>query len=298
MRVAVGGGEGGELAVHRLGGGGDAGGPQGSGTGPDLLFVHATGFHGHVWAPLVSHLPARLRARALALDVRGHGESADSAPWPPGGMAWENLAVDILGVVDGLEMERPLAVGHSSGASLLLLAEELRPGTFAGLYCIEPIGTPTEEPPPPDPTHALADGARRRRQLFASRQEAFDNYRTKPPFAGVAPEAAWAYVEHGFADVPAQEGGGVRLRCLPEVEADMYTHGLAHPAFRDLRRVRCPVVVAGGDRSDAVSGDVLIAWAARLGDARVEVFAGLGHFAPLEDPAAVAGGVAGAFAPG
>lgn len=293
-RVALRGGSDGELAVHELGDGdGDGDGTPGGGTG--LLLVHATGLHGQVWAPLVTHLPASLRARALALDVRGHGESAWSAPWPAGGMAWSDLAADILDVVDGLQMRRPIAVGHSSGASLLLLAEELRPRTFSGLYCIEPIGTAEEEPPPPDPDHPLAEGARRRRQVFPSRQAAFDAYRTKPPFSLVAPEALRAYVEHGFEDVAG--GGEVRLRCRPETEADMYTHGLSHAAYRDLTHVGCPVTLVRGGESQAVRAGALDLWSTRLLDARLEVLPGLGHFAPLEDPAAVAGSVAAAFEP-
>lgn len=281
-RVRAGGDAG--LAVHQLG--------DGDGSGTDLLFVHATGLHGRVWEPLVSQLSPDLGSRALAMDVRGHGESA---PLPAGGLPWEELAADVLVVVEDLGLRRPFAVGHSSGASLLLLAEEQRPATFAGLYCIEPIGTASEEPPPPNAGHPLAEGARRRRTVFPSRQAAYDAYSAKPPFSEVAPEALWAYVEHGFADVPEDEDGGVRLKCRPEAEAAMYANGLSHHAYRDLGHVRCPVTLAGGDRSRAVTPEVLALWAARLGEARVEILAGLGHFAPLEDPGAVARAVTAAL---
>lgn len=268
-----------DIAVHELSEG-DTG----------VLLVHATGLHGHVWLPFVRQLPGRFRV--LALDVRGHGASG---PMPADGADWPALAGDVLTVVDTLDLRRPLAVGHSSGASLLLLAEEQRPGTFAGLFCIEPIGTAADEPPAANPTHPLAEGARRRREVFSSRQAAFDAYGAKPPFSTVAPEALWAYVEHGFEDISEASGGGVRLRCRPADEAAMYSHGLSHHVFRDLHRVRCPVVMAVGDGSRAVSPEALAAWAARLSDARIEVLAGLGHFAPLEDPAAVAEAVARAF---
>lgn len=275
-----------DLAVHHFGGG------DGEGSGTDLLFVHATGLHGRVWEPLVSQLSPDLKSRAWAMDVRGHG---DSAPVPEGGLPWEELAADVLAVVEELGLRQPFAVGHSSGASLLLLAEEQRPGTFAGLYCIEPIGTASEEPPPPNRLHPLAEGARRRRPTFPSRQAAYDSYSAKPPFSDVVPEALWAYVEHGFADVPEDEDGGVRLKCRPEAEAAMYANGLSHHAYRDLGRVRCPVTLAGGDRSRAVTPEVLALWAARLSQSRVEVLAGVGHFAPLEDPGAVARAVTAAL---
>lgn len=289
-RAALPGVPGGYVAFHDLGHG-DAAGAGRPAAAPALLLVHATGLHGHVWGPLVSQLPPELRSGAVAMDVRGHG---DSAPLPPGGLPWAELAGDVLAVVEELHLSRPLAVGHSSGASLLLLAEERRPGTFGALYCIEPIGTASEEPPPPNDDHPLADRARRRRPVFPSRQAAYDAYSAKPPFSEVAPEALWAYVEHGFADVEDQDGA-VRLKCRPEAEAAMYANGLSHHAYRDLDRVRCPVTLAGGDRSRAVPAEVLGLWAARVGDARVDILAGLGHFAPLEDPGAVARAVAAAL---
>ncbi len=290
-RIALPGGSGRYIAVHDLGSD-SAARNSSSGAGTDLLFVHATGLHGRVWEPLVSQLPPELKCGAVAMDVRGHG---DSAPLPEGGLPWEELAADVLAVVEHLHMHRPVAVGHSSGATLLLLAEELQPGTFARLYCIEPIGTASEEPPPPDDEHPLAEGARRRRPVFPSRQAAYDAYSAKPPFAEVAPEALRAYVEHGFEDVAEDEGGGVRLKCLPQAEAAMYANGLSHHAYRDLNRVLCPVVLAGGERSRAVSAEVLGLWGARVTDARVEILAGLGHFAPLEDPGVVARAVTAAL---
>lgn len=301
-RVSLGGGSGGDyVVVHDLGGA--AGGAEGAGGAAvpdekrDLLLVHATGLHGRVWAPLVAHLASRLQAGALAVDVRGHGESG---PLPEGGLPWEDLAADLLAVVDQLDLRRPLGLGHSSGASLLILAEELAPGTFEALYCVEPIGTAADEPPPPNPAHPLAEGARRRRRRFSSRQEAFDTYAAKPPFSQVTAEALLAYVEHGLADEAGEaegegDGDGVRLRCLPEAEADMYANGLSHHAYRDLARVRCPVTLACGDRSAAVTAEALAGWAARMENARVEILPGLGHFAPLQDPPAVARSVSAAL---
>lgn len=262
------------LAIHDLGG-----------QGPVLLMVHATGLHGRVWAPVARHLTDRWHC--LAPDLRGHGESA-----AVGDMAWPALAADLLAVVDAVAPgpAAVLGLGHSLGATLLLLAEEARPGTFAGLYCIEPIGLATDEPPPPEPLHPMATRAAARRDDFASRAQALATYAAKPPFASVDPEALEAYVEFGFRDDPA---GGVRLRCRPAVEAAVFAHGLSHPAYRDLARVAAPVTLAVGDRSVAVTADAMDAWAARLPRGRVEVLAGLGHFAPLDAPAAVAAAALG-----
>lgn len=266
------------LAVHDLGG-----------SGPDLVLAHAAGFHGRVWGPAAEHLGSSFHC--LAYDARGHGASAVE---DDEGVAWDwlSLGADAVRVVESLGLGRPLGLGHSSGASALLLAESLRPGTFAALYCIEPIGSATDDPPPPDPDHPMAIRARRRRALFASRREAEDAYRARPPLSELAPAALRAYVEHGFAEVG---DGSVRLRCHPDHEARMYEHGLAHDAFRRLADVTCPVVLARGSRSRAVEAETLERWSARLAQGCTEELEGVGHLAPLEDPPLVAAAVTAAF---
>ena len=266
------------LAVHDLGG-----------HGPTIFLAHAAGFHGQVWRPVADRLADR--HHCLAYDVRGHGDSrleGGSDRWD-----WLTLAGDALAVVAALGLERPVGLGHSSGATALLLAEATRPGTFAALYCIEPIGASTHEPHPPMPDHPMAVQARRRRAAFASRRDAEEWYRSKPPLSDLSAEALHAYVEHGFSDAG---DGTVRLKCRPENEARMYEYGFAHDAYRCLAHVSCPVVLARGSTSQAVPEGVLEQWAARLPDGRTEVLEGVGHLAPLEEPGLVAGAVGAAFA--
>jgi len=275
--VAVPGGP--AIAVHDLGG-----------RGPDVFLAHAAGFHGRVWEPVAHRLADRFHC--IAYDVRGHGDSVVEGD-PDEGWDWATLARDALAVVDGLGLDRPLGLAHSSGATGLLLAETARPGTFAGLYCFEPIGATSDGPtPPPAPDHPMATQARRRRSTFASRQEAEETYGAKPPLSDLSAEGLHAYVEHGFADT---EDGSVRLKCRPEHEAHLYEYGFAHDVFRRLTEVACPVVLARGDASRAVPTGVLERWAQRLADGRVEVLAGVGHLAPLEDPGLVAEAAAAAF---
>ena len=267
------------IAVHELGG-----------EGPDLLLAHATGLHGRVWLPVAAFL--RSSFHGLAVDERGHGDSAvaDDVSFD-----WRAMAADLLAVVDELGLQAPLGVGHSAGATLLLLAEQARPATFEGLWCYEPILPPAEGMPSPTDRARLAAGARKRTEVFPSRQAAYHNYVAKPPFSALAPEALRAYVEFGFVD---QEDGTVRLKCRPEHEARIYENGFSHDAHRHLDRVRCPVTLACGERTSHVHPDAIRAVGARLPRSSVEILAGLGHFGPLEDPAATAAAVVRAFGPG
>ena len=268
-----------EIAVRDMGG-----------SGPHVVFAHATGLHGAVWEPVAAHLPDALHR--VALDHRGHGDSG----LPPGlDFDWRGLARDVLAVVDSLAADaRPgpvYAVGHSSGGTAALLAEQARPGTFGALYCFEPVLVAADPPLGRDPDNWLAAGARRRREVFASRAEAYASYASKPPFARWAPEALAAYVEHGFDDLA---DGTVRLKCRGENEALVYEMATAHDGFARLVEVNCPVMLASGANSDAFGPTAAKALERRLPHPSTDVLPGLSHFGPLEDPAAVAASI-GAF---
>ena len=251
----------------------DLGGP-----GADLLLVHATGFCAGVWTPIAAELPAHRRA---ALDVRGHGRSGI----PDVGMHWDGTAQDVLATIDALGLERPFGVGHSMGGASLVLAEQARPGTFRGLWLFEPIIFPPHPRPGDDAGNPLADGARRRRDRFDSARAAYDNFAAKPPLSDLSPAALSAYVRYGFEERP---DGSVALRCRPEVEASTYEMGGVHHAFDHLGEVGCPVTVVRG--TDRFPGPASFAPAVADGlpHGSLEDHPELGHFGPLQDPAAMA----------
>lgn len=261
-----------EIAVHDLGG-----------TGAPMLLAHATGMHGLVWEPMVGHLGGAFHC--VSFDERGHGDSG----LPPGlDFDWRGFGTDALSVVDAMATEGPLGVGHSCGATALILAEQARPGTFAALYCFEPILVAADPPLGRDPSNWLAAGARNRREVFGSRGEAYATYASKPPLAACAPEALAAYVDHGFADRP---DGTVELKCRAAHEALVYEMATAHDGYSHLDRVACPVMLACGAETDAVGAAASQALVTRFPGGRTEVLPGLGHLGPLQDPEAVAASV-------
>ncbi|HLJ08062.1 MAG TPA: alpha/beta hydrolase, partial [Acidimicrobiia bacterium] len=244
---------------------------------------------GPVLEPLAKSLGSRVHS--VAVDERGHG----ATPRPPDGdFDWHGFARDVLAVVDELGLDRPLGFGHSCGGAALLLAEEARPGTFAALYCFEPIVLALDEPLPPDLGNPLSVGALRRRSTFASRREAIGNFTSKAPFDRLRPDVLAAYVDNGFM---VTSDGALELRCRREDEAEVYAHSLSHDTFAHLDAVRCPVTLACGATTDAMGEDLLRRLAARLPHPSVEVFAGLGHFGPLEDPDVVGASAARALVP-
>lgn len=256
------------LAVHDLGG-----------DGPPLLMAHATGFCAGVLQPLAAHLQGRFRC--WAYDARGHGDTET-----PSGLDWNwsAFADDVLAVVDGLGLHGAYGFGHSSGGAALLDAEARRPGTFSALWCYEPIVWPEVTADLIASRQPLIRGALKRRDLFASREEAYENFSSKPPLETLDPAALRAYVECGFG----ADRDGVRLRCPPFVEAAIYRQGLVHDGFSRLPLVGCPVTVGLGGRSLAMGASIPEAQVAALPRGTLVTFPGLGHFGPLESPGAVA----------
>lgn len=80
------------------------------GTGSPVLLLHGAGANLAAWDEVGPLLAAH--HRAVAVDLRGHGES-DDGPW-----SWDAVVTDLDAVVRELALDRPAAVGHSLGGGL------------------------------------------------------------------------------------------------------------------------------------------------------------------------------------
>ena len=243
------------------------------GTGGDVLMVDGLLRRG---VDATAHLDGV--GRLAALDVRGRPLGT-----PAGGMDWHGTRTTCCG---RRRWASSAVRRRARWATSLLLAEQARPGV-RGLWLFEPIVFPPLDLDG-EPPNALAEGARRRRTTFASADDAYANFASKPPLSELHPAALAAYVEHGFEEL---DDGSLRLRCEPEVEAQTYEMGMRHDAFARLGEVRCPVTVLRGrvDRPGPASVAPLVAEALPAGV--LEDHPELGHFGPLEDPAAMAASI-------
>ena len=102
------------------------------GDGPDVVMVHGITGNLAVWhlhiVPALSD-----RYRILTYDLRGHGYSST----PPSGYSPDDMATDLLGLLDGLDVERPVVVGHSYGADIALYFAARHPGRVRQVIAIE-----------------------------------------------------------------------------------------------------------------------------------------------------------------
>lgn len=99
------------------------------------MFVHSFAGNTTHWTAQLAHL--RKTRRALALDLRGHGQSAS-----PSGDDYtvESLAGDIGAVVDNLSLPRFVLVGHSMGGAVALVYASVQPARVAGLVLVDAPG--------------------------------------------------------------------------------------------------------------------------------------------------------------
>src|SRR4051794_24693572 len=102
------------------------------GEGPDVVLVHGITGNLAVWH---LHLVPALadRYRLLTYDLRGHGLSST----PPTGYGPDDMAEDLRLLLDALEIERPVAVGHSYGADVALYLAAREPERLAEVIAIE-----------------------------------------------------------------------------------------------------------------------------------------------------------------
>jgi pimeloyl-ACP methyl ester carboxylesterase len=109
----------------------------GSGNLP-VVFTHSFGGDVSHWANQLSHI--RETRRAVALDFRGHGKSDASRN---SHFAAESLANDIVAIVDELDLDKFVLVGHSMGGSAAIAYADSHANRVAGLVL---AGTPGKTP--------------------------------------------------------------------------------------------------------------------------------------------------------
>ena len=95
--------------------------------GPPVVLVHALGLDWRMWEPVIAQLAAG--RRVYAYDVRGHG-SATEAPRPS---CMNDLATDLLAVLDALGLDRAHVVGLSYGGGIVQTAATLAPERFESM---------------------------------------------------------------------------------------------------------------------------------------------------------------------
>lgn len=250
-------------------------------TRSNLLFSHANGFHGRCFDPIIESLCGEFDCTSF--DLRGHGDSVASADWS---VDWQGYGDDALCVARSL---RPglIAFGHSMGGAALVMAALRAPEIFRALILFEPIIFPDDMRSVAAKSRGaspLAEGARRRRNSFASRAEAFANYASKPPMNEFDQRSLRAFVDHGFKDAVS----GLTLKCAPEHEARNFEMGALHETWDNLRKLQVKTWVLSGVRQPMQPSGFASRIAEQIRGAQFQEMRELNHFGPMQKPEALA----------
>ncbi len=107
----------------------------GWGVGVPIVFLHSLAGTAAQWRAQLEHF--RTGRRVLAPELRGHG---GSEPPADGDYSIAAMADDVAAVVERLEVERFLLVGHSLGGHVAIAYAGQHAEHLAGLVLVDPAG--------------------------------------------------------------------------------------------------------------------------------------------------------------
>jgi pimeloyl-ACP methyl ester carboxylesterase len=228
--------------------------------------------------------PLQPGATQSAGDRNGANPAPNQAANQASGFAWANITKEYTKAMDiwGLSGRGDVfGFGHSQGGYALLSAALERPGTFAHVFGFEPViflapknavvGNPMD--------NFMANNARKRREVFASKQEAYENYRAKLPFKMADDDVTRSYVHWGFEDLP---DGAVRLKCRAAWEGELFSLSMSD-LYHRLPAVDCPVTLGLGEFTSDAFNESIPLQHAQMPNSSIMHFPGRSHFGPLEN---------------
>jgi N-formylmaleamate deformylase len=99
---------------------------------PPLILLHGLAADGLCWTHLARALEREYDV--IMPDARGHGKSSV----PDYGYRYEDLANDVVGLIEALRLSAPIAVGHSMGGMTATVVASRKPGLLRSLILAEP----------------------------------------------------------------------------------------------------------------------------------------------------------------
>ncbi len=241
-----------------------------------VVFAHANGFTPGAYRqflqePGSGNHPIPLKLAPLS------GEMAPTR-------RWDALAEEVGSQVDSLG--RPVVgIGHSLGATLLLLTAAAEPRRFRQLVLIEPIALPALlaiflrlAPGRVRRCGPLAQAARKRVDRWSDRNAAFAAHRQRRRFGQIPDRVLLDMVEDGLVE----DSQGVTLRYTKEWEATLYES--PPNIWPLLRRSLPPILLVRGAGSDLFDSRTIKRWQQVRPHDEVVTISGGGHLLPLERP--------------
>lgn len=250
------------------------------GEGPLLHFAHANAYPPGSYRLFINQLLPHYHV--LAMQQR--------PLWPntkPTQMTnWQLFADDLIRFFEQQGLQNVIGVGHSLGGVATLFAALRRPDLFRALVLIEPVFLPPHilqlaaANPQVTALLPLVQSARRRRNRWQSRQEAFDRFRDKQVFARWTDEALWDYVNHAVCANGSEE---YVLAYSRDWEAQIYSYPPL-TVWEDITRITHPTLGIRAAESDTILPEPWQLWQQKQPTATFVQIEEAGHMVPMERP--------------
>lgn len=253
-----------------------------------VLLLHATGFHSRCWDSIVDLLP---ELHIYAVDIRFHGGSDRH-----GNVDWQLMARDIKELLDVLDLQRVVGVGHSMGGYMTAFVGAKQRTRFKQLVLIDPVifsrqryefyQDSWDSPDPAD------NPVSRRKNQWQDPEEMYQRFKSRAPFDAWQDRVLRDYCNYALREVPGESA--LQLACDPLHEAALYMNQDGNIIIHDLLpQLTLPVTVlrARPDLEDPHNLSASPTWpdlTAALPSAREIYLPDMSHFIPMEDPQLVA----------
>jgi non-heme chloroperoxidase len=254
------------------------------GTGPHLHYVESGNHDGepvvflHGWpdswfsfSRVLPLLPESLRA--VAVDQRGFGDSDR----PESGYSIPELAADVIGFLDALEIERATLVGHSLGSFVARHAAFAQPQRVGALVLIG-TGFVSSSPVVRDLPNMLRDLPDPIPVEFARDFQASTAYRPVPA--------------EFFETIIAES-----LKLPPRLWRIIMDRLVEYDDAQHLARIEAPTLLLWGDRDALFSRSDQDRFIEALPAARLKIYEETGHCPNWERPEQVAADIASLIRP-
>jgi non-heme chloroperoxidase len=228
--------------------------------GIPVVMLHGVTDSWRSFEPVLPHLPDSIRA--IAVTQRGHGD----APKPDGGYLIEDLAADVVELMDDLELGPAILLGHSMGSWVAQRIAIDHPERLIGVVLAGSFsGTPSDDPE----LVALAEEmATLQDPVPAEVAREFQESTVATP---LAPEALDTFVNESLK-VPARVWGATFTGFLEVDHAD------------GLENMTTPALLVWGDQDAFIPRGIQDELLEALADSRLNVYEGVGHALHWEQP--------------
>ena len=244
-----------------------------NGSGKPLVLISGLGYPLWQWHKMVPYLTKHFQI--ITFDNRGVGQSDK----PAGPYTAQMLAADTVGLLDALEIDKAVMMGHSMGGFIAQAIALDVPERVSGLIlCSTNFGGPNHVPVTPEAFAVLADTTSDPLTRFTNGLK----ISTAPGWSEKNPEMVEQWVAWRIAN-PLDVAG---YQAQMAIGLGLIS---AEAAFENrLPEIDIPTLILFGVHDTVVppaNADLL---AAKISNSQTLILSGAGHFFPIEIPEAAA----------